>query len=208
MQPAPKAPRTPANGHDTFMTGARRIPPPSGQCENRPSHQTQYRRFHEIVHALGVNYQTHTRPQAEVIVDTAIFCPSRPKTAVAPGQSVRNKRHRRCVADRMPDRVLSGPGLGSIAGLPLLGQRCLQAGSSLASGCTGYSDDQASAHRGACRSKQQPSRSVVAGPAVRRSGLVETKRRLSPWAERLGHPDVQQLLHEFLRQRLIDREVQ
>jgi hypothetical protein len=26
---------------------------------------------HEIVHALGVNYQTHTRPQAEVIVDTA-----------------------------------------------------------------------------------------------------------------------------------------
>jgi hypothetical protein len=28
---------------------------------------------HELVHALGVNYQTHTRPQAEVIVDTAIF---------------------------------------------------------------------------------------------------------------------------------------
>jgi hypothetical protein len=26
---------------------------------------------HEIVHALGVTYQTHTRPQAEVIVDTA-----------------------------------------------------------------------------------------------------------------------------------------
>jgi len=26
---------------------------------------------HEIVHALGVNYETHTRPQAEVIVDTA-----------------------------------------------------------------------------------------------------------------------------------------
>ena len=26
---------------------------------------------HELVHALGVNYQTHTRPQAEVIVDTA-----------------------------------------------------------------------------------------------------------------------------------------
>jgi hypothetical protein len=26
---------------------------------------------HEVVHALGVNYQTHTRPQAEVIVDTA-----------------------------------------------------------------------------------------------------------------------------------------
>jgi N-terminal domain of anti-restriction factor ArdC len=26
---------------------------------------------HEVIHALGVNYQTHTRPQAEVIVDTA-----------------------------------------------------------------------------------------------------------------------------------------
>jgi hypothetical protein len=26
---------------------------------------------HELVHALGVNYQTHSRPQAEVIVDTA-----------------------------------------------------------------------------------------------------------------------------------------
>jgi N-terminal domain of anti-restriction factor ArdC len=26
---------------------------------------------HELVHAHGVNYQTHTRPQAEVIVDTA-----------------------------------------------------------------------------------------------------------------------------------------
>jgi hypothetical protein len=30
---------------------------------------------HELVHALGVNYQTHTRPQAEVIVDTAVFRP-------------------------------------------------------------------------------------------------------------------------------------
>ena len=28
---------------------------------------------HEVVHALGVNYQTHSRPHAEVIVDTAIF---------------------------------------------------------------------------------------------------------------------------------------
>jgi hypothetical protein len=31
----------------------------------------QYLRFHEVVHALGVTYQTHTRPEAEVIVDTA-----------------------------------------------------------------------------------------------------------------------------------------
>jgi hypothetical protein len=71
MQPAPKAPRTPATGHDTYRTGARRSTKPSAHCENRPSHQTQYPRFHELVHALGVNYQTHTRPQAEVIVDTA-----------------------------------------------------------------------------------------------------------------------------------------
>jgi antirestriction factor ArdC-like protein len=28
---------------------------------------------HELVHALGVNYQTHSRPQAEVIVDTVTF---------------------------------------------------------------------------------------------------------------------------------------
>jgi hypothetical protein len=26
---------------------------------------------HELIHALGVSYQTHTRPEAEVIVDTA-----------------------------------------------------------------------------------------------------------------------------------------
>jgi hypothetical protein len=71
MQPTPKAPRTPATGHDTYRTGARRSPKPSAQCENGPSHQTQYPRFHELVHALGMNYQTHTRSQAEVIVDTA-----------------------------------------------------------------------------------------------------------------------------------------
>jgi hypothetical protein len=71
MRLAPKTPRTPAPGHDTRRTGARRSPMRSAQCENRPSHQTQYPRFHELVHALGVNYQTHTRPQAEVIVDTA-----------------------------------------------------------------------------------------------------------------------------------------
>jgi hypothetical protein len=71
MQPPSQAPRTPANGDDTSRTGARRSPTPSAQCENRSSHQTQYPRFHELVHALGVNYQTHTRSQAEVIVDTA-----------------------------------------------------------------------------------------------------------------------------------------
>src|ERR1019366_320188 len=45
MQPAPKAPRTPATGHDTYRTGARRSTKPSAQCENRSSHQTQYQRF-------------------------------------------------------------------------------------------------------------------------------------------------------------------
>src|ERR1019366_8085268 len=52
MQPAPKAPRTPATGHDTYRTGARRSPKPSAQCENGPWHQTQYPRFHELAHAL------------------------------------------------------------------------------------------------------------------------------------------------------------
>jgi N-terminal domain of anti-restriction factor ArdC len=46
---------------------AKRIVVDSGQAVNG-----QVRTFvHELVHALGVNYQTHTRPQAEVIVDTA-----------------------------------------------------------------------------------------------------------------------------------------
>jgi N-terminal domain of anti-restriction factor ArdC len=36
---------------------------------------------HELVHALGVNYQTHARPQAEVIVDTAIFSSCQEQTA-------------------------------------------------------------------------------------------------------------------------------
>ena len=36
---------------------------------------------HELVHALGVNYQTHTRREAEVIVDTAIFSSCQEQTA-------------------------------------------------------------------------------------------------------------------------------
>ena len=31
--------------------------------------------IHEIAHAMGVDYQQYSRAQAEVIVDTAIFCP-------------------------------------------------------------------------------------------------------------------------------------
>ena len=46
---------------------AKRIVIDSGQAVNG-----QVRTLvHELVHALGVNYQTHTRPEAEVIVDTA-----------------------------------------------------------------------------------------------------------------------------------------
>ena len=46
---------------------AKRIVVDSGQAVNG-----QVRTLvHELVHALGVNCQTHTRPQAEVIVDTA-----------------------------------------------------------------------------------------------------------------------------------------
>jgi hypothetical protein len=52
MQPAPKAPRTPATGDNIYRTGARRSTKPSAHSENRPSHQTQYPRFHEIAHAL------------------------------------------------------------------------------------------------------------------------------------------------------------
>jgi hypothetical protein len=31
--------------------------------------------IHEIAHAMGVDYRKHSRAQAEVIVDTAIFSP-------------------------------------------------------------------------------------------------------------------------------------
>jgi hypothetical protein len=68
MRPTPKAPRTPATGHDTYRTGARRSTKPSAHCENRPSHQTQYPRFREITHALGVDYTGYTRAQAVLIV--------------------------------------------------------------------------------------------------------------------------------------------
>jgi hypothetical protein len=48
-------------------SNARRIVVDTGQAING-----QVRTLvHELVHALGVTYQTHTRPTAEVIVDTA-----------------------------------------------------------------------------------------------------------------------------------------
>jgi hypothetical protein len=73
MRLAPKTPRTPAPGHDTRRTGARRSPKRSAQCENRPSHQTQYPRFHEIAHALGIGYEQYGREHAEVLVDCATY---------------------------------------------------------------------------------------------------------------------------------------
>ncbi len=57
MQPPSQAPRTPASGHDTDRAGPRRSTNPSAQCENCPSRQTQYPRFHELAHALGVGYR-------------------------------------------------------------------------------------------------------------------------------------------------------
>jgi hypothetical protein len=60
MQPAPQAPRTPATGHDTYRTDARRSTKPSAQCENRPSHQTQYPRFLEFVPAWDTGYSNPT----------------------------------------------------------------------------------------------------------------------------------------------------
>src|ERR1039458_5541725 len=73
MQPAPQAPRTRANGQDTERTGARCPTKRSAQCENRPSHQTQYPRFHELIHALGVGYGQYGREVAEVLTETAAF---------------------------------------------------------------------------------------------------------------------------------------
>ncbi len=62
---------------------------------------------HEVAHALGVGYAEYGRARAEVIVDTTIFCPSRPTTAAAPGLSLRDERHRRrrgCPASRRQRR--------------------------------------------------------------------------------------------------------
>ncbi len=73
MQPPSQAPRTPASGHDTDRAGPRRSTNPSAQCENCPSRQTQYPRFHELAHALGVGYREYGRRKAEVIVDTVTF---------------------------------------------------------------------------------------------------------------------------------------
>jgi hypothetical protein len=51
--------------------------------------------IHECAHALGIDYEQYSRAQAEVMVDTAIFCPGRPKLALEADRSVRNKCHGR-----------------------------------------------------------------------------------------------------------------
>jgi hypothetical protein len=65
--------KNPSNQPRERSDSARRLPEASAQCENYPSHQTQYPRFHEITHALGVDYANYSRAQAEVIVDTTIL---------------------------------------------------------------------------------------------------------------------------------------
>jgi hypothetical protein len=69
--------------------------------------------IHELAHALvDVDREAEDpklgHAEEELIAESVVFCPSRPGTAVAPGRSVRNKRHRRCVEpDARP--VLSAP---------------------------------------------------------------------------------------------------
>ena len=50
--------------------------------------------IHECAHALGIDYQQYSRAQAEVMVDTAIFCPRVRESCCRPGPSVRNRCHR------------------------------------------------------------------------------------------------------------------
>lgn len=52
MQPFPNRPRTPATQQRDRPGRARHATTAPAQCENRPSHQTQYPRFHELAHAL------------------------------------------------------------------------------------------------------------------------------------------------------------
>lgn len=44
----------------------------AAQCGNRSSHQTQYSRFHEIAHALGISSQRYGCERAEVIVESIV----------------------------------------------------------------------------------------------------------------------------------------
>jgi hypothetical protein len=77
MRRPPKPPGTPAPGHDTRRTGARRSPKPSAQCENRPSHQTQYPRFHELAHALVAEDPDAPQldyAQGELIAESVAWC--------------------------------------------------------------------------------------------------------------------------------------
>jgi Bacterial sugar transferase len=59
MQSDARPSRTPASSDLGVRrnTPGRRIEP--GRCRNRRSHPTQYPRFHETAHALGVDYQRY-----------------------------------------------------------------------------------------------------------------------------------------------------
>jgi hypothetical protein len=73
MQYHARSSRSPASsnlGVPRNTTG-RHIEP--GRCRNRYSHPTQYPRFHEIAHSLGVGYTEYGRAQAEVLVDTVTY---------------------------------------------------------------------------------------------------------------------------------------
>jgi len=73
MQSAPATSRAPATNHIQPPEPPRRATIPLGRCGNPRSHQTQYPRFHEIAHSLGVGYKQYGRQRAEVLVDTVTY---------------------------------------------------------------------------------------------------------------------------------------
>jgi hypothetical protein len=62
--------------------------------------------IHECAHALGIDYQRYSRAQAEVIVDTAIFCSCCRRFGLAVGRSVGDSCHRRRGGGRFCRRPL------------------------------------------------------------------------------------------------------
>lgn len=99
-------------------TPGRMIEP--GRCRNRRSHPTQYPRFHETVHALGIGYAEYGRKRAEVIVDTAIFsaCQGRsPESTVSSvGDSVTRQARTKLAGANLTGAVVQLEGGGIRAG--------------------------------------------------------------------------------------------
>ena len=80
MQPASGTPRTPATSHANEQASARHLPKASAQCDNYPSHQTQYPRFHELAHALVRADRQDDDPELdyaseELVVESVVFSP-------------------------------------------------------------------------------------------------------------------------------------